>query len=52
MKFPTERGTGMVKGDQSKARECYVAELRDSRRAEKGKSFSTGGILRINQPTA
>ena len=37
LKFPTPAGVGVVDGDQSMSRECYVTELREMRRLEKGK---------------
>jgi len=32
MKFPTEEGFGVVKGDQNKARRCYNLSLKDTSR--------------------
>ena len=37
MKFPTSEGVGEVEGDQDIARDCYVTELRQNTRREKGK---------------
>ena len=37
LKFPTDKGVGIVHGDQAAGRSCYVAELREAHRREKGK---------------
>ena len=37
LKFPTDSGVGVVHGDQATGRTCYVAELREAQRREKGK---------------
>lgn len=37
LKFPTPDGVGVVEGNQSMSRECYVAELREMKRLDKGK---------------
>jgi len=37
MKFPTDNGVGEIEGDQDVARDCYVTELRENWRKEKGK---------------
>ncbi|XP_059654529.1 uncharacterized protein LOC132301280 [Cornus florida] len=34
MRFPTEHGVGELRGDQSIARECYVASLKEKRQQE------------------
>ncbi|XP_059669890.1 uncharacterized protein LOC132315551 [Cornus florida] len=34
MRFPTEHGVGELRGDQSIARECYVASLKEKRQEE------------------
>ena len=49
MKFPTDRGVRIVKGDQSTARECYLTELREAKKREKGKDALAP--LRIKEPT-
>ena len=36
-KFPTDKGVGVVHGDQATGRACYVAELREAQRREKEK---------------
>jgi len=41
MKFPTDNGVGEVEGDQDAARDCYVTELRNNRRKNKGKDAET-----------
>ena len=40
LKFPTPAGVGVVVGNQSMSRECYVAELRHMRRLERGKGIT------------
>jgi len=37
MKFLTDNGVGEVEGNQDVARDCYVTELRENRKREKGK---------------
>ena len=37
LKFPTRYGVGVVDGNQSTSRECYVVELREIKRLEKNK---------------
>ena len=49
MKFPTECGVGIVKGDQGAGRECYLIELKESKKKEKGKVVETP--LRIQEPS-
>ena len=48
LKFPTDNGVGVVHGDQSTDRVCYVAELRDINRKEKGKGVEKP--VRIQEP--
>jgi len=38
MKFPTPNGTGVVRGDQAKARRCYVTEVDKARKVHTGKA--------------
>ena len=49
MKFPTDNGVGVLKGDQSTGRECYFTELRGSKKREKAKDAAVP--LRIKEPT-
>ena len=49
MKFPTDNGIGVLKGDQNAGRECYFTELIESRRKEKAKDAVAP--LRIKEPT-
>lgn len=37
LKFPTPAGVGVVDGNQSMSRECYVTELREMRQLDRGK---------------
>ena len=37
LKFSTDKGVGVVHGDQATGRACYVAELREAQCREKGK---------------
>lgn len=39
LKFPTPAGVGIVTGNQSVSRECYVVELRQMRHLERGKGI-------------
>ena len=39
--FPTDNGVGEIEGDQDAARDCYVTELRNNRRKDKGKDAET-----------
>ena len=48
IKFPTDNGVGVIKGDQNVARECYWPELRESRKREMGKGAATP--VRIKEP--
>ena len=34
IKFPTEKGIGLVRGDQHEARKCHVNALRDKGKAQ------------------
>jgi len=52
MKFPTESGVGVIKGDPITSRDCYMNELRENRRKELGKNTNTGGSLRIREPAS
>jgi len=49
MKFPTDNGVGVLKGDQNAGRECYLIELRESKKREKAKDAVAP--LRIKEPT-
>jgi len=49
MKFPTDNGVGVVKGDQNAGRECYLIELKESKKREKAKDAVSP--LRIKEPT-
>jgi len=49
MKFPTESGVGVVKGDQSAGRECYLVEVKEVKKKEKGKGAVAP--LRIQEPS-
>ena len=49
MKFPTDNGIGVLKGDQNAGRECYFTELRESKKREKAKDAAVP--LRIKEPT-
>ena len=48
IKFPTDNGVGVIKGDQNAGRECYLAELREARKREMGKDAATP--VRIKEP--
>lgn len=37
LKFPTRERVGVVEGNQSMSRVCYIAELREMKRLDKGK---------------
>ena len=37
LKFSMDKGVSVVHGDQATGRACYVAELREAQRREKGK---------------
>ena len=49
IKFPTDNGVGVIKGDQNAGRECYLTELREARKREMGKDATTPA--RIKEPT-
>jgi len=49
MKFPTECGVGVVKGDQSAGRECYFVEVKEVKKKENGKDAVAP--LRIKEPS-
>ena len=49
MKFPTESGVGVVRGDQNATRECYLIELREAKKREKRKDAAAP--LLIKEPT-
>ena len=49
MKFPTDNGVGVVKGDQNAGRECYLIELREARKREMGKGAAAP--VRIKEST-
>ena len=49
LKFPTDRGVGVVHGDQVSGRACYVAELREARQRDKGKGKVSDASLRIRE---
>ena len=46
LKFPTDHGIGVVQGDQAAGRACYVAELREAQRKEKGKGVEESLCVR------
>ena len=49
IKFPTDNGIGIIKGDQNVGRECYLAELRETKRREMGKDAAPS--VRIKERT-
>ena len=49
MKFPPDNGIGVLKGEQNAGRECYLTELRESKKREKAKDAAVP--LRIKEPT-
>ena len=49
MKFPTDNGVGVIKGDQNAGRECYLTELRETRKRGMGKDAAAP--VRIKEPT-
>lgn len=48
IKFPTDNGVGAIKGDQNAGRECYLTEIRETRKREMGKGAATP--VRIKEP--
>lgn len=47
LKFLTPDEVGVVKGNQSMSRECYVAELREMKRLEKFKGSTNQPCLKL-----
>ena len=48
LKFPTDHGIGIVQGDQAAGRACYVAELREAQKKEKGKGVEESLCVRFS----
>ena len=46
MKFPTENGVGIIKGDPKATRECYIAELVEARKKERNKNVEASLHIR------
>ena len=49
IKCPADNGVGVIQGDQDAGRECYLTELRESRKIETGKGAAA--LVRIKEPT-
>ena len=49
LKFPTDKGVGVVHGDQATSRTCYMAELREAQRREKGKVVDNSVRIQVTE---
>ena len=49
LKFLIDNGVGVVHGDQATGQTCYVAELREAQRKEKGKVVDKSVRIQVTE---